>query len=265
MAKYKLGFIGTGNMGTALIKAVKQAGLAKSMIASDKNIENLNHIKGLAKTTTDNKEVVEKSDIVFLCVKPFDIEDVLKHIKSAVKKQIIVSIAAGIRIKTIEDVLKNKKVVRVMPNAPCMVGEMAAGFSLGSKASQDDAIIVEEILSSAGKAFLLKEELLDAVTGLSGSGPAFIAYLIEALIEGGIKSGLNRDVATELALQTAFGTVKLLKEKGMSPKELINMVSSPGGTTLAGREILEKSDVNQILIETIKRATERSKELGKNV
>lgn len=262
---HKIGFIGAGNMAFALAKAIKKNRLAKSIIASDINEERLDFLKKELKieTTKDNIQVVLKSDIIFLAVKPQAIDTVLDEIKDKVRDQLIISIAAGIRLKRLESKLKNKKIVRVMPNTPCLVGEMAAGFAVGKKVKDKEIKIVEEILNSAGKAFYLKEELLDAVTGLSGSGPAFVARLVEGLIEGGVKSGLNRDVARELALQTFLGTAKLLIESGMTADELVSMVSSPGGTTVAGREILENSDVKDILIRTVKRATERSKELGK--
>ena len=261
----KIGFIGAGNMAFALAKAIKKAKLAKSIIVSDVNKERLDFVKEELKinVSADNKEVVSKSDVVFLAVKPQVIDAVLSEIKDIVKDQLIISIAAGVKLKKLESKLKNKKIVRVMPNTPCLVGEMAAGFSVGKNVNDDDIKLVEEILNSAGKAFYLKEEMLDAVTGLSGSGPAFVARLIEGLIEGGVKSGLNKHVATELALQTFLGTSKLMIEFGMTAEELVKMVSSPGGTTVAGREILEKSDVKDVLSKTVKRATSRSKELGK--
>ena len=261
--KYKIGFIGAGNMAFALAKAVKKNKLGRSIIASDVRKERLDFIKKELKiaVSTDNKEVVKKSDIIFLAVKPQVIDSVLDEIKDSDK--LIISIAAGVKLKKLEAKLKKAKVVRVMPNTPCLVGEMAAGFAAGKKVKDKEIKIVEEILNSAGKAFYLKEEMLDAVTGLSGSGPAFVARLMEGLIEGGVKSGLSKDISTELALQTCLGTAKLLIESGMTTDELVKMVSSPGGTTVAGREILEKSDVKDVLIKTIKRATERSKELGK--
>jgi len=262
---HKIGFIGAGNMAFALAKAIKKARLAKSIIASDVRRGRLDFIKKELKinVTKDNKEVVKKSDIIFLAVKPQIIDKVLGEIKGIVKGKLIVSIAAGVKLSKLETKLKNAKVVRVMPNTPCLVGEMAAGFAVGKNVKDKEIKIVEEILNSAGKAFYLKEELLDAVTGLSGSGPAFVARLMEGLIEGGVKSGLSRDIATELALQTCLGTAKLLIESGMTTDELVKMVSSPGGTTVAGREILENSDVKDVLIKTVRRATERSKELAK--
>ena len=259
----RVGFIGAGNMALALIKAIAKDNLASSVYASDIKESRLKLIEAetKAKITPFNKVVVNESDVIFLAVKPQVIDKVLDELKDTNK--LVVSIAAGITLKHLESKLKNARVVRVMPNTPCLVGEMAAGFALGKKTTDKDVKIVEEILNSAGKAFCLKEELLDAVTGLSGSGPAFIAYLLEGLIEGGVKQGLTKDVATELAVQTCLGTAKLLLEKGLSTKELIDMVSSPKGTTVAGRKVLENSDIKKILAKTVEEATKRSKELGR--
>ncbi len=261
----RIGFIGAGKMAEALIKAVINSKITSNnkVYASDRNKERLQYIKKETKinVSNDNDKTVNNSDIIFLAVKPQNMDEVLDEIKNKVKNQLIVSIAAGITIKTLEAKLKGK-VARVMPNTPCLVGEMAAGFSLGKNCNDKDAMLIEKILNSAGKAFLVKEEMLDAVTGLSGSGPAFVAYLIEGMIEAGVKSGLSKDIATELALQTAKGTAKLLQETGMTTKELIKAVSSPNGTTVAGRKVLEKSDVKDIIAKTIKKAAERSKELG---
>jgi pyrroline-5-carboxylate reductase len=261
--KYKIGFIGAGNMAFALAKAIKKANLVKSLIASDVNDDRLEYVKKELKinVTKDNQEVVDKSDIIFLAVKPQVILQVLDGIDA--KGKLVISIAAGVKLNKLESGLKGARVVRVMPNTPCLVGEMAAGFAIGKNAKDKDVRIVEEILNCAGRAFYLKESMLDSVTGLSGSGPAFVAWLIEGMVEGGIKSGLSKDIATELTLQTFLGTAKLLQESGMSVDELVKIVSSPGGTTVAGREILEKSDVKEILIETVKKATQRSKELSK--
>ena len=250
-------------MAFALLKAFKKANLVKSLIASDVNKERRDFVRKEAKimVTSDNKEVAAKSDIIFLSVKPQVINDVLFEIRDINK--LVISIAAGVKLRRLEEKLKKARVVRVMPNTPCLVGEMAAGFAVGKKVKDNDVKIVEELLNSAGKAFYLKENMLDAVTGLSGSGPAFVARLIEAFIEGGVKEGLSKDVASELAIQTFLGTAKLLSESGMTPDELVNIVSSPGGTTVAGREILEKSDVKEVIKRTIERAANRSRELGK--
>lgn len=260
---YKIGFIGAGKMAEALVKTILNNKITDNIVTSDIDNNRLSYIKKELniKTTNSNKEVLE-ADIIFLAVKPQVIDSVLDEIKETNK--LVVSIAAGITLGYLESKLKKARVVRVMPNTPCLVGEMAAGFSLGKKVEDEDVKIIEEILNSAGKAYLLEEELLDAVTALSGSGPAFIAYLLEGLIEAGIKEGLGKDIATELALQTCKGTAKLLQETGMTPKELIGMVSSPGGTTMEGMKVLKKSDITNTLNKTIEAATRRSKELGRN-
>jgi len=250
-------------MAFALAKAVKKAKLAKSIIVSDPKNERLKYIKKELKidVTNDNNEVIKKSDVIFLAVKPQVINQVLEEINADDK--LIISIAAGIKLSKLESKLKSTRVVRVMPNTPCLVGEMAAGFAIGERVTDKDIITVEEILNSAGKAFYLKESMLDAVTGLSGSGPAFVARLIEAFVEAGRKQGLGKDVANELAIQTFLGTAKLLQETGMTTDELVGMVSSPNGTTVAGRSVLEKSNYKDIIAKTIEKATKRSKELAK--
>lgn len=267
MAKMQkpISFIGTGKMASALISRIYKNDISKSIIASDKNKKNLNNIKKQfnIKTTTNNKEAIKNSDIVFICVKPKDIDDVLDEIKDTIKNQLIVSIAAGVRLKHLESKLKGKRIIRVMPNINCIAGEMAAGFSAGRHATKEDISSISKILSSAGIAFQLKEGLLDAVTALSGSGPAFFAYFIKAFEEAGIKNGLPKEIAFKLAAQTALGTGRLLMEKNLPPEELIKMAASKKGTTEAGLRILKKYKVNDILMKTIDAAVKRSKELGK--
>ena len=261
-----ISFIGTGKMATALIGCIYDKNISKKIIASDKQNENLVKIKkqfSQIKTTNDNKEAVKNSDIVFLCVKPQDIDDVLDEIKDTVKNQLVVSIAAGIKLKHLESKLKGRRVIRVIPNINCLVGEMAAGFSAGKHATKEDINEVSKILNSAGNAFLLKEELLDAVTGLSGSGPAFFAYFIKTMESAGIKNGLPKEIAFQLAAQTCIGTGRLLIEKKITPEELIEMVASKKGTTEAGLKILDKSNANKILKDAINAAVKRSRELGK--
>ncbi len=261
----KIGFIGSGKMAEALIKAILKTNLTESIISSDKNKERLDYImeKTKIKVTRDNKEVVKRSDVVFLAVKPQDMKAVLSEIKEQIKNQLIVSIAAGVKIGKIESIIGDKKIIRIMPNTPCLVGEMAAGFAVNKNVNKADREFINKLLNSAGKAFLLNEKDLDVVTGLSGSGPAFIAYMIKAMADAGAKQGLSKEAALELAIQTVKGTGKLLQETKITPEELINMVSSPGGTTIAGRKVLEKSDVRKVIEKTIEAATRRSRELGK--
>ncbi len=261
---HRIGTIGAGKMAFALAKAIERSNLAESIIMSDKNKERLDYVKknSVASVTKNNLKVLKEAEIIFLAVKPQQMEEVLKEIKSSVKDHIIISIAAGIPLSFFNKHLKGKSVIRVMPNIPCLVGEMAAAYSLNENVDEQDANIVHGLLNSAGIAFKVDEDKLDAVTGLSGSGPGFFAKIVKNMIEAGIEEGLSNELAKELAYQTMKGTGKLLLEKELSPDELIEMVASPKGTTVAGLEVLEKSDA--IIKKTIKAAVKRSKELGKN-
>ena len=264
MAK-TISFIGTGKMAAALISCIHKNKLAKSIIASDHKEENLKKIKSKfsIKATANNKEAARNSDIVFICVKPQEIDIILNEIKDEVKNKLIVSIAAGIRIKHIEDILGKKRIIRVMPNINCLVGEMAAGFSAGKYATKEDIKIVKEILNSAGMPFLIEENLIDILSSISGAGPAFFAYFIKAIAEAGIGKGLQKEIAYKLAAKTALGTGKLLLEKNLEPDELIEMVASKKGVTVEGLKILNKNEVDKILTKMINAAYKRSKELGK--
>ena len=264
----RIGFIGSGNMASALISAFIDAEACKpnECIASDvipELLEKIKREKGI-NIAQDNAEVIRNSDIVFLAVKPQIMNKVLGEIKEEIGQQIIISIAAGITISKIEEVVGNdKKIIRVMPNTPCLVGEMAAGFSSNKNILKQESEDIQKLLNCAGEAVLLEEEKLDIVTGLSGSGPAFVAFLIKSFADEGMAQGLSEKDAYTLSLKTFQGTAKLLREKNLTPEKLIEMVSSPNGTTVAGREILENSDVNEKIRQTISSAAKRSRELGR--
>ncbi|MFH0874874.1 MAG: pyrroline-5-carboxylate reductase [archaeon] len=257
----KIGIIGTGKMGEALIKAMSSGKF--KLFCFEKNTGRMEQI---AKSYNINKtksvkELEEKSNIIIIAIKPQDVFNAVSEISATDK--LIISIAAGIKITALEISMPHARIVRVMPNTPCLISEMAAGYSFSSKCRQHDKNIVRAILSSAGIAVPVKEELMDAVTGLSGSGPAFVARLIEYFIDAGVSQGLTYDEAKVLTLQTFLGTTKLLQETILSPKELVDMVSSPNGTTVAGRNILESSDIKEIIEKTVAKAVARSIELGK--
>jgi pyrroline-5-carboxylate reductase len=214
-----------------------------------------------ARAAADPPALAEAAEVVFVAVKPQDIQGVLEGIRKT--GRLLISIAAGVAIGRIEGLCPQARVVRVMPNTPCLVGAMAAGYAFGSRARPEDRELVEQLLGAAGYAAEVEERLLDAVTGLSGSGPAFVARLIEAFIGAGKRLGLSPEVSRNLALQTFYGTAKLLADTGMEPRRLVEMVSSPKGTTVAGREILEASAYAEVIGDTIRAAAERSKELGR--
>ncbi|MFC1690581.1 pyrroline-5-carboxylate reductase [Nanoarchaeota archaeon] len=260
-----IGFIGAGKMAQALITSLLDTNTVGcgQIIVGNRNQEKLELLQKetCVQVAANNIEVAKKSSILFLTVKPQDMDSLLDEIKDTVKEdQIIISIAAGISIEQLESKLK-AKVVRVMPNTPCIVGEMAAGYSFGKGIKNDDKTAVEELLNAAGVAIEVEEEKLDAVTGLSGSGPAFVALLIQAFQEAGTNQGLNKEESTKLAVQTFLGTAKLLKEKEISAEELIKIVASPGGTTEKGLEVLNNSNIKELIENAVVAAARRSKEL----
>ena len=269
MLKEKIGFIGGGKMGEALAKGLIRAKLstADNIIVSDvdsKRCHVFEEETGM-KTTQDNREVTANSDVIILAVKPNIMGTILEELKNDITSEhLVVSIAAGIPLNFMESSLNEEcRVIRVMPNTPCLVGETAAGYALGKNAIQDDGELVGRILNAVGKSFLLDEKYLDAVTGLSGSGPAFIYTVIEALADGGVKMGLPRDVSTELAAQTTFGAAKMVLDSDTHIGELKDSVTSPGGTTIEGLHALEKGGLSNTLINAVEAATKKSKKLGR--
>ncbi len=269
MLKEKIGFIGGGKMGEALAQGLIRAKLstADNIIVSDvdnKRCQVFEDETGI-KTTQDNKEVTANSDVIILAVKPNIMGTILEELKNDITSEhLVVSIAAGIPLNFMESSLNEGcRAIRVMPNTPCLVGETAAGYALGKNATRNDGELVGRILNAVGKSYLLEEKYLDAVTGLSGSGPAFIYMVIEALADGGVKMGLPRDVSTELAAQTTFGAAKMVLESDTHIGELKDSVTSPGGTTIEGLHALEKGGLTNALINAVEVATKKSKKLGK--
>ena len=259
----QVGFIGAGNMAFALAGAIASKGLAGTFhvfdIAKDRLDLFSRELQGV-KVEKSNRDVVAGADVVFLAVKPQVIDSVLSELGGCTG--VVVSIAAGVTLRRLESHLPEARVFRVMPNTPCLVGEMAAGFAAGTRVTAADRNVVENLLQAAGIAIEVPEDLLDSVTGLSGSGPAFFARIIEAFIEAGMHNGLAAETARDLVLKTAIGTARLLMERDMTPQQLVDMVSSPGGTTIAGRAVLEQSDLREIILRTVSAAAQRSRELG---
>jgi len=264
----KIGFIGAGNMAEAIMKGIISAGVAtrEDVIAADVVKERRDIVSKAVgvKVTADNVEVVRSSNIVLLAVKPQNMAVVLEELKPYLTADhLVISIAAGIRLGYIESRLNfGVRIVRVMPNQPCMVSASASGFALGKSAKPEDRDTVLKILQSVGVAFPLEEKLLDAVTGLSGSGPAYIYMVIEAMADGGVLAGLPRDVAIKLAAQTAYGSAKTILETKVHPGEAKDMVASPAGTTIEGIRVLEKAGIRGAFIEAVEAGAKRSKELG---
>ena len=218
------------------------------------------------RATDSNREVIESCDVVVLAVKPQVMAAVLADVKPHLAaRHVVVSIAAGVTLKTLGEALgTGTRLVRVMPNTPCLVGASASGYSAGPSAKPDDVALVGKLFGAVGTAFALPEHLLDAVTGLSGSGPAFVYMMIEAMADGGVRVGLPRDVALALAAQTALGSAKMVLETGQHPAALKDAVASPGGTTIAGIHALERGGVRAAFMDAVEAATRRAQELGKS-
>jgi len=270
----KLGLVGCGKMGGALLRGVINAGLVKpSSIAvcdklpgAAKALEK--EIKGL-KAVADPAGVVAASDVVLLAVKPQDMQKLLESIAASLKpkassSKLFLSIAAGVPLKNLESWLGGgARVIRAMPNTPALVLQGASAYARGSSATDADASTAQSVLGAVGTASEVTEPLLDIVTGLSGSGPAYVYTVIEALADGGVLMGLPRAAALQLAAQTVAGAAQMVLQTGRHPAALRDEVTSPGGTTIAGLEQLEKLGLRNALVQAVRKATERSRELGK--
>ncbi|CAL5227207.1 g10125 [Coccomyxa viridis] len=264
----RVGFIGAGQMAEALARGFISKGVVKAsdMIATDPVKARRDVFESFSvKPVISNAEVVKEADIIFLAVKPQFVAPVLKEVRQHLtEKHTIVSIAAGKTLASLKEAAgEDTKLVRVMPNTPCLVGETASAMCLGGKASDEDAEEVRTLFSSVGRIVQVDEKLLSAVTGLSGSGPAYVFLMIEALADGGVRAGLPRDISMALAAQTVLGSAKMVLETGKHPGQLKDMVTSPGGTTIAGYHELEKSGVRSGIINAVLAATNRADEISR--
>lgn len=271
MKTRRLAFLGAGNMAGALIKGLLHGEVlaASQIMASDVKAERLEQLRAAhgIRTTMDNHALLRESDVLVLSVKPQVIDKVLTEVAALVRPdQLVVSLAAGVPLDALEARLPpGSRVVRAMPNTPATVQAGATAIAGGAHASADDLRIARELFEAVGRVVVLDEVLLDAVTGLSGSGPAYLMLVIEALADGGVKVGLHRDTALLLAAQTVFGSAKLLLETGEHPGRLKDMVTSPGGTAIAGLHTLESGGLRRTLIDAVEVATKRSIELGEQM
>ncbi len=267
MQDKNIGFLGAGNMAGALIRALLEAHIEPSRIlASDVREDRLDHLRkqyGIG-VTDDNAAVVQFADVLVLAVKPQVIDQVLPVIGENLRKTtVVVSILAGVRLAALEARLPpGSRLVRTMPNTPAMVLAGATAISAGRHASKEDMQTARALFDTVGRTVTLDETLLDAATGLSGSGPAYVMLMIEALADGGVKVGLHRETALLLAAQTVYGSAKLLLDTGEHPGRLKDMVTSPGGTAIAGLHTLESGGLRRTLMDAVESATQRAAELG---
>jgi pyrroline-5-carboxylate reductase len=264
-----IGIIGAGNMGEVLIRGLIQSGKVKKsdIVASDISPERLTAIDKAygIKTTSSNVEVVEKASIIIIAVKPQNIDDLLEELsQSSHENHLFISIAAGITTEKLSRKMHHKSgIIRVMPNAPSSVLAGIAALYPGRNITPDDLQRAVSIFECVGKTVIIKNEaLMDIVTGLSGSGPAFAFLMIESLSDAGVQLGISRKEASLLATQTVYGAAKMLLETGKHPSELKDIVATPGGTTFAGLKMLEKGNFRSTIMDAVEAATLRSRELG---
>ena len=264
----KIGIIGTGNMGEALIDGLlhSRSSVPENIICSDVKKEKLKTVREKYGITskTNNPDVVKASDIIIYAIKPQIMTKILKETADFLdSSKIIISIAAGVPLSAIESCLnKELRLVRVMPNIAAFVREGASAIAPGRHTSEGDLKIAKAVFDSVGKSVIIEESLMDAITGLSGSGPAYIFLIVDALADAGVKMGIARDDALLLSSQTVLGAAKLLMDTKEHPGKLKDKVTSPGGTAIVGLHTLEEGGLRTTLINAVEAATNRAKELG---
>ncbi|HUS46530.1 MAG TPA: pyrroline-5-carboxylate reductase [Phycisphaerae bacterium] len=268
MAEYELGIIGAGNMAEAILRSVLGGNVLTrgAIVASDAKADRRLHVANdIGIRCVQDNLTPAACPRVLLAVKPQVMGEVLDGIAPAVRPQAtVISIAAGVTSQFIDKRLGGRgRIIRVMPNTPMLVGAGISAIASGPRATEDDVKWAQRLFSASGRTVVVAEKLIDAVTAVSGSGPAYFFYLIEAMIEAGVAEGLDRDIASELATQTCAGAAKLLAETKDRPEVLRARVTSPGGTTQAAIEALEAAGVKQALVRAVRAAARRSRELGK--
>jgi pyrroline-5-carboxylate reductase len=263
----ELGIIGGGVMGEAILSRLLNQGIypADAVAVSDRQSERCSYLRANygVHTFQENSEIAN-SRILLLAVKPQSAQQVFRELsdrQTQVTAELVISIMAGISLEQLAQFLPHQAIARVMPNTPARVGAGVSAIATNSLVTAEQKAQVKRIFGCVGAVVEVPELLLDAVTGLSGSGPAYVALMIEALADGGVRMGLTRDIAQQLAVQTVLGTAQLIKETGMHPAQLKDQTASAGGTTIAGLAILEKYALRSALIEAVTAATQRSREL----
>ncbi|OIO37365.1 MAG: pyrroline-5-carboxylate reductase [Candidatus Omnitrophica bacterium CG1_02_49_10] len=261
----RIGIIGCGNMGEALLKGLLGSVKKQNILITDKQPARARYIKRRyeVKAAHNNLEIIRKSDIIILSVKPQEISGLLSGLSERINKgHLIISIAAGIKTAYIDGLLNGVPVVRVMPNMPALIGEGISAVSKGRYAKSGDMKRAKAIFKSVGDVVEVREKDMDAVTAVSGSGPAYFFYIIDALLKAGVKQGLKKDVSTKLALKTALGAARLISSSGLSAEELVKKVASKGGTTEAALAVFERRGLKNIINEAVRAAADRSRQLS---
>ena len=261
-----IGFIGVGVMGSSIIKSLLMKSITSDQICiADKSPEKLEQIKSQYQVKVKEiSTIAESCNVIFLAVKPQDLADVLTELKQTIQPEtLVISIAAGKTIKFIEDQLQtNNPVIRAMPNTPAQIGKGISAIAVGAKASSDDLKIAMELFSTTGEVVVVSEDKIDAVTALSGSGPAYLFYFIEAMVKAGVELGLTDEIAAKLAIETISGSAAMLKESNLDAATLRKNVTSPKGTTAAALEVFSNSDLENIILKAMSAAKNRAQELA---
>lgn len=264
-----VGFIGAGKMASAIISGLLASGLYTKEQIQAAEINSINAQKAEKefgiKIVSNAKDIVKNMDIIVIATKPFVVKELLEKIKPFVtEKQIIISIAAGISTHLIESTLeKNIQVIKVMPNTPALLGAGMSAVCKGKYATDETLNLALDMFSKLGKAIKCEEKDIDAITGVSGSGPAFFYYIINEIARGGEKLGLDYKTALTLSAQTALGAAQMILDTGLTPEELITNVTTPGGTTAEGNKVLNESDIAKVLHETVLKTAEKSEAMSK--
>ncbi|OON95540.1 MAG: pyrroline-5-carboxylate reductase [Candidatus Epulonipiscioides saccharophilum] len=261
-----IGLIGCGNMGSAIIKGGITSKVLKGseVFVYDVVEQSMNKMleMGINKCKS-NDDLLEKCDIIILATKPQYTQEIIEAINPGLlKNKAIISILAGMKTNTLKEMMPDTRILRVMPNTAALVFEGATVFSLSTDFFEEEKDIAKNLFNSIGKIEWIEENLIDAISGFSGAGPAYVAMIIEAMSDGAVKQGIPRKVAYQLAAQTLLGSAKLFLETQMSPSQMKDMVTSPGGVTIAGVEALEKGNIRYAFMDCIDAATKRAKELG---
>jgi pyrroline-5-carboxylate reductase len=250
--------IGAGVIGGAIVKCLIESNLCEKVIATRRSLDSLIPLANIGANITDNNVVAShEAEVVFLCVKPGDIEGVLREIKNELRGKLVISTAAIIPLEFYERTVPEARYIRTMPNVAAMVGESFTAYALGSTVSLEDKETVEKLLGTMGLCMEVEEKYMDAVTGLSGSGPAFISVVIDALTYAGLRVGLPRDLSKRAAAQSVLGTAKLIVEKVYAPSEIEEMVTTPGGTTIEGIYEIEDGKLRTALMNAVQAATNK--------
>ena len=261
-----IGFIGVGVMGSSIIKSLLMKSITSDQICiADKSPEKLEQLKSQYQVEVKEIAAIGTScNVIFLAVKPQDLADVLNELKQTIQPEtVVISIAAGKTIKFIEDQLQtNNPVIRAMPNTPAQIGKGISAIAASAKVSSDELKIATELFSTTGEVVVVTEDKIDAVTALSGSGPAYFFYFIEAMVKAGVELGLTDEIATKLAIETISGSAAMLKESNLDAATLRKNVTSPKGTTAAALEVFSNSDLENIILKAMSAAKNRAQELA---